>query len=97
MQLVIEFYSWEGLESLVSKRLGFALLITSLMGQTPRGGCALEQAIHLHQAGDYPGAIREYQACIAAEPNRVEARSNLGAVLPNSGAIRKQSTSIRQL
>ena len=29
--------------------------------------------------------MREYQACIAAEPNRVEARSNLGAVLVKLG------------
>ena len=37
------------------------------------------------RAGIFPGAIREYQACIAAEPNRVEARSNLGAVLAKLG------------
>ena len=29
--------------------------------------------------------MREYRACIAAEPNRVEARSNLGAVLVKLG------------
>jgi tetratricopeptide (TPR) repeat protein len=39
----------------------------------------------LHQAGDLSAAIREYQACIAAEPNRAEARSNLGAILAKQG------------
>ena len=34
---------------------------------------ALERAIELHQAGDLPGAMREYELCIAAEPGRVEA------------------------
>jgi tetratricopeptide (TPR) repeat protein len=45
----------------------------------------MDRAVRLHQAGDFPGAIREYQACIAAEPSRVEARSNLGAVLAKLG------------
>jgi len=39
----------------------------------------------LHYSGDFPGAIREYRACITAEPNRIEARSNLGAVLVKLG------------
>jgi tetratricopeptide (TPR) repeat protein len=69
----------------LSNRLWFALLIASLTGQAWPAGCALDHAIQLHQAGDLPGAMREYQACIAAEPNRVEARSNLGAVLVKLG------------
>jgi tetratricopeptide (TPR) repeat protein len=56
-----------------------------LKAQTPQSGCALDRALQFHQSGDYPGAIREYQVCIAAEPNRVEARSNLGAVLAKLG------------
>ena len=69
----------------MSNRLWFALLIATLTGQARPAGCALDHAIQLHQAGDLPGAMREYQACIAAEPNRVEARSNLGAVLAKLG------------
>jgi len=65
--------------------LAFALLAATLEAQTPRSGCAFERAIQAHQAGDFPAAIREYQACIAAEPNRIEARSNLGAVLARMG------------
>jgi tetratricopeptide (TPR) repeat protein len=45
----------------------------------------MDRAVQLHQAGDFPAAIREYQACIAAEPNRAEARSNLGAILARQG------------
>src|ERR1039458_2273054 len=75
----------------------FALLIFALSGQTLHAsGCALDRAIQLHQAGDLAGAVREYEACIAAEPNRVEARSNLGAVLVKLGryqdADRKSSS-----
>jgi tetratricopeptide (TPR) repeat protein len=53
----------------------------------------------LHQAGDLQGAIRAYQDCIAAEPNRVEARSNLGAVFSKLGryqdAIDQYQTALR--
>jgi tetratricopeptide (TPR) repeat protein len=69
----------------LSIRLWFALLIASLTGQARPAGCALDHAIQLHQAGDLTGAMREYQACIAAEPDRVGARSNLGAVLVKLG------------
>lgn len=66
-------------------RWWIGLFAWTLLGQSPRPGCALDRAIQLHQAGDFAGAIREYQACVAAEPNRVEARSNLGAVLAKLG------------
>jgi tetratricopeptide (TPR) repeat protein len=67
------------------KRLWGALLLATLTGLTLHAQCALDRAIQLHQSGDLPGAIREYRACVAAEPNRVEARSNLGAVLAKLG------------
>jgi tetratricopeptide (TPR) repeat protein len=66
-------------------RLWFTLFVATLSGQTPPAGCVLERAIQLHQAGDFPAAIREYRACIAVEPNRAEARSNLGAILAKLG------------
>ncbi|MEO8368418.1 MAG: tetratricopeptide repeat protein [Candidatus Solibacter sp.] len=69
----------------MSNRLPFALFIATLTAQAQPAACALDRAIQLHQIGDFPGAIREYQACIAADPNRVEARSNLGAVLAKLG------------
>jgi tetratricopeptide (TPR) repeat protein len=41
--------------------------------------------MELHQAGDFPKAAQEYQACVAAYPNRAEVRSNFGAVLVRLG------------
>ena len=43
------------------------------------------RAYQLHQSGDIEGAIREYQAYLALRPERVEARSNLGAALARLG------------
>jgi tetratricopeptide (TPR) repeat protein len=45
----------------------------------------MDRAIQLHQAGEFPAAIREYQACIAVNPNQPEVRSNLGAILSRLG------------
>jgi tetratricopeptide (TPR) repeat protein len=68
----------------LSIRLTFAIIAATLMGQA-HAQCFLDRAIRLHQAGDLEGAVREYRACITAEPNRFEARSNLGAVLSKLG------------
>ncbi len=69
----------------MQNRLWFALWLSILTVGTLHAQCALEHAIQLHQAGDLQGAIREYRACISADPKRVEARSNLGAVLAKLG------------
>jgi tetratricopeptide (TPR) repeat protein len=45
----------------------------------------LARAVQLHQSGDVEGAIREYQAYLTLRPERVEARSNLGAALARLG------------
>jgi tetratricopeptide (TPR) repeat protein len=45
----------------------------------------LARAVQLHQSGDLEGAIREYQAYLTLRPERVEARSNLGAALARLG------------
>ena len=66
-------------------RLRCALLFATLTLPSLHAQCALDRAIQLHQAGDLQGAIDAYQACIAAEPSRIEARSNLGAVLAKLG------------
>ena len=42
-------------------------------------------AVELHQAGDIQGAIREYEAFLAIRPQRVDARSNLGAAYARLG------------
>ncbi|HEY7179798.1 MAG TPA: tetratricopeptide repeat protein [Blastocatellia bacterium] len=43
------------------------------------------RAVQAHQSGDVEGAIREYQAYLALRPERVDARSNLGAALARLG------------
>ncbi|HEY3138371.1 MAG TPA: tetratricopeptide repeat protein [Blastocatellia bacterium] len=43
------------------------------------------RAVALHQAGDIEGAIHEYQTLLAVNPNRVDARSNLGAAYARLG------------
>ena len=45
----------------------------------------LARAVQSHQSGDIEGAIRDYQAYLALRPERVEARSNLGAALGRLG------------
>jgi tetratricopeptide (TPR) repeat protein len=69
----------------VLNRLSLALFAVTLSGQIPPSECALSRAIQLHQAGDWDAAIREYRACIAAEPGRAEPRSNLGAIYAKLG------------
>src|SRR5215475_3673622 len=43
------------------------------------------RALQFHQSGDIESAIREYQAYLALRPERVDARSNLGAALARLG------------
>jgi Flp pilus assembly protein TadD len=45
--------------------------------------------LELHRAGDLAAAVREYQACVAADPHRAETRSNLGAVLVRLGRFQE--------
>ncbi len=51
----------------------------------PIGRCDFDSAVRLHQSGDLAGAVTAYRACLAVEPGRVDARSNLGAVLAKMG------------
>ncbi|HKQ07677.1 MAG TPA: tetratricopeptide repeat protein [Blastocatellia bacterium] len=46
---------------------------------------AFARATELHQAGDIEGAIRGYQAILAAHPDRADVRSNLGAAYSRLG------------
>lgn len=63
------------------------LLASALYAQQPAAGsdALLEHAIALHQAGDLDGAIRAYRAYLAVQPDSLQARSNLGAVLARAG------------
>jgi tetratricopeptide (TPR) repeat protein len=66
-------------------RLIIAVFAIGLSAQTPGGGCNFASALRLHQAGDLAGAVAGYEACLVAEPGRVDARSNLGAVYVKMG------------
>ena len=62
-----------------------ALIVIAILGSAAAfaqtGAEHFARAIRLHQAGDLPAAIAEYQACLKLEPGRVDALSNLGAAL----------------
>jgi tetratricopeptide (TPR) repeat protein len=58
-------------------------VILSAKAQT--GGCDFEAALRHHQAGELKEAAAGYRDCVAAQPARVDARSNLGAVLAAMG------------
>jgi tetratricopeptide (TPR) repeat protein len=45
----------------------------------------LQRAIVLHQSGNLDSAIRAYREYLAVQPDSIEARSNLGAVLARAG------------
>jgi len=73
-------------------KLASICLIAGLLGsvaqsQQPEGdsGALLQQAISLHQSGDFEGAIRGYRAFLNGHPESVQARSNLGAALAHVG------------
>ena len=62
-----------------------SLLASTLFGQQPAADALLQHAIALHKAGELDGAIRAYREYLAVEPDSVQARSNLGAVLAGAG------------
>jgi tetratricopeptide (TPR) repeat protein len=62
-----------------------AVLAASLRAQPPGEGCDFAIAVRLQQSGDLAAAKAGYEACLAADPGRVDARSNLGAVLAKMG------------
>lgn len=80
--------SWRsGKSSSAPLCLIISLLASTLCGQQPAASsdALLQHAITLHQAGDLDGAIRTYREYLAAEPDSVQARSNLGAALARAG------------
>jgi tetratricopeptide (TPR) repeat protein len=83
--------SWWGWWSAKNKSaplcLIISLLASTLCGQQPAASsdALLQHAVTLHQAGDLDGAIGMYREYLAAEPDSVQARSNLGAALARTG------------
>jgi tetratricopeptide (TPR) repeat protein len=78
------------------------LLAFALHGQESQAadGALLQHAITLHKAGDLEGAIHAYREYLVAEPDSVQARSNLGAALAGTGrydeAITEYSHALQQ-
>jgi tetratricopeptide (TPR) repeat protein len=64
-----------------------SVLAFALCAQQPASNpdALLQQAIALHQSGDLDGAIRAYREFLAVQPDSLQARSNLGAVLARAG------------
>ena len=60
-------------------------LIGAVFGAAAWAQCDFQTALRQHQAGDLEAAAAGYEACIAADPHRVDARSNLGVVLVKLG------------
>ncbi len=62
------------------------LLLTGLLRAQPDAADrSFQQALELHHSGDFEGAIQQYLVCLKANPRKIEARSNLGAVLVRVG------------
>jgi tetratricopeptide (TPR) repeat protein len=83
--LVIEFFYRGSPNPLLQRYLIIAVFAASIRAQTPVGGCDFDAALRLHQAGDLTAAAAGYEACLTAQPGRVDARSNLGAVFVKMG------------
>jgi tetratricopeptide (TPR) repeat protein len=72
--------------------LGPALAVAAGPAQAPaspspatRAEESFARGVALHQANDILGAIEAYEECLALEPDRIEARSNLGAAFVRLG------------
>ena len=63
----------------------FAALFAYLAAGQPAVEKHLQDAIALHQSGDFEGAIRQYRKYLQERPDSMSARSNLGAALAHVG------------
>jgi tetratricopeptide (TPR) repeat protein len=75
----------------------FALLGVSVAvhGQGLDADAFFAKGVQLHQAGDLVGAIEAYQAALEKDPERVDARSNLGAAYVRLGRYTEAIESYR--
>jgi tetratricopeptide (TPR) repeat protein len=67
--------------------LALALILPAVWAQQPAADpdALLKHAVALHQSGDLDGAIRTYREYLTAQPDSLQARSNLGAALARAG------------
>lgn len=84
------------------KQRTFAALLAVLCAtpagaqQAPDPERSFAKAVELHQAGDILGAIENYEECLRHAPQRVDARSNLGAALARLGRFPEAIEQYRQ-
>jgi predicted Zn-dependent protease len=69
----------------VSIALALAMLAPGPLFAQPQGDALFRDALERQKAGDAEGAARAYTEFLAAHPDNVEARSNLGVVLAHLG------------
>jgi tetratricopeptide (TPR) repeat protein len=68
-----------------------------LAEQSPPGSRqTLDRATRLHQAGDFAGAVREYEAFLKRHPDVADVRSNLGAAYVSLGLLDKAISQYRR-
>ena len=70
------------------------LISAAAFGQNSEG--AFRRALTLHQSGDLRGAIEAYEECLKLDPNRYDARSNIGAVLSALGRYTEAAEQYRR-
>lgn len=61
------------------------IFVSPALAQTPSPEELYKEAESAYQAGDTPKAIRLYEELVKAQPNSVEARTNLGVMLAQVG------------
>jgi tetratricopeptide (TPR) repeat protein len=73
---------------------GGSLLAQGLIPPPPER--LLQEAIALHQKGDFQGAIADYRAYLKLRPRALDARSNLGAALAHLGLYKEAIAEYQQ-
>lgn len=82
--------------ALASLALALVLASTPHAQAQSTADAAWQRAVQLHQSGDLPAAIKAYRECLAVDPSRYDARSNLGAALSASGKYPEAIEQYRQ-
>ena len=73
---------------------GFAVSVSG--ADPPQAERVLQEAIALHQKGDFEGAVSGYRAYLKVRPDAVDARSNLGAALARLGRYEEAISEYRR-
>ena len=93
---MVEFATGRGPDPVFQRYLIFAVWAAAAWAQTSGAVCDFEAALRHHQAGELTAAEAGYRACLTAQPGRVDARSNLGAVLVKLGRFQEAIDQYRE-